>query len=400
MKLIFYILEQIIITLINNILISNLINIDISNLILFNGISVLIYLLLNNNNLFPVSLEINFILIPIILLFNKYNNYKYNFIISGFTFLGIIFYIISMHINIKNLIKINLFLPKSIIITNIILIILEFFRIFYNQIFLNSKNNLLNILILYTVINLLIFKKIFKNIKFEIILFINIIINFITLNYFNYIEFNYYKLLPIFKLPTIYKYSLNFKSIIIILPFIFIFLIEHISYITILNIKNNKFLTTEKINKSFFANSISILIASLFGSLPCTISEKNIINNNKNINKINNIKKKNIHIFLSIIYIIISFINILNITKFIPIYIIYGAFIYIYISILLSSINILIKNLYFKDLIIIMISLIIYILNINNIYRISLSLIISLIFNIIYLHIFYKNEINIHINNL
>ncbi len=383
MKLILYIIEQIIVIITNNICISSITNIKISNLILFNSISNLIYLLINSSNLFPIYLEPNILLIPLILLIYNYN-YKYDFIISGFMFLGIIFYLVSIHYNIKDLIKINLIFPKSIIITNIIFIIFEFFKTFFRKfLFLKQKNYFLNIIIFLTIINIFLFKKIFKNIKLEIIIFINIITNILILKYLNLIKINNYNNIfwpLIFKNPTIYKYNFNIKSIIIFLPIIFISLIENISYITILNIKNNKFLTTLDINKSFFSNSISIIISSLFGSIPNTISEKNIID-------IKNFEKyKNINIIISIFYIIISFIkNISYIIKYIPNYLVYSIYLYIYTSILLSCINILLKNINFKDIILITISLVVYLININNIYKISLSIIISLLFNIIFI---------------
>ncbi len=390
MKLVLYILEQIIINFINNIMLSSILNIEISNLILFNGISMLIYLILNNNNILPIYLEKNILFIPIILMLYNFN-YKYNFIFSGFMFLGIAFYLFSIYLNNINLIKINLIFPKSIIITNIILIIFEFFKILYKIFFLNIKNNnnLLNIIIILTTLILIIFKYLFKNIKIEIFTIFSILINYIISKSFKINIFDN-KRLQIFKLPFIYKYNFNIKSIIFIFPIIIILLIEHISYITILNLnKNNYIKFIEQLKKSFFSNSIIIIISSLFGSIPNTLSENNI--NNKIL--YNNKTIKITQIFLSILFIILSFINrIFYIKYIIPISFIYGIYLYIYINILLSCFNILIKNINIKDILIIIISLIVYILNFNNIYKISLSLFCSIIFNIIFIYLFKEKK--------
>ncbi len=391
----------------NNILISLLININPSTIMLFNGIGTLIYLIITKNKI-PIFLGSNMLfwisIIPLIKL------YKYENLFSRYILCGIIFYIFSYIFKNINFLIINKILPSPIIGTTILIICIEFIKYlfyFFNK-KINSKYYLLIILIFLSIffIKILFNNYIISKIPISIIIVIYFIINKLFINkdinkkeLFNINNINY---IPFFSLPKLYKYNLNIKYIFNIIPITIILIIKHICYIFILsNMKNDK--TFKKINKSLFCNSISIIISGLFGSIPNTICEENI--------KILNIKKKRNKynlLITSIMLIILSFINKINIIiKSIPNYIIFSISIYFLYIYFLNSIKFLIKFNKFKKLkniFIILFMLFIYIknieinvLNIFYIEKIFLSFIIGILINLLYIYFIKFNKI---FNNL
>ncbi len=285
------VIKNILIILGDNVLISKLSNIELNKLIFYNSIGTLIYLIIMKNKM-SVFLNSNILCLISILPLMKYYNYKS--LINGFILCGIIFYIFSMvkNINIKYIF--NIF-PYSVIGNIFLILSIELFKyILFN----NYELIKYNIFIILFSIFITYILSILTN---SYVIF-SLIINYIIIYYLN-LNIKYNK--KVFDFNNIYRYNNNMLSIMNILPISFILVIEHIYYnFTFCNIYNKNLF--KYINKSLFANSISIIFSSIFGSIPNTIINKNFIlyYREKNI--------KYLNIYLSFILIFFSFIKKLN----------------------------------------------------------------------------------------
>ncbi len=378
------------------IIVSSILHINSSVLFLLNSINNIIYIYLYGNK-FPSYLIPNIIFISPILYLFKFHKYEY--ILSGFFFYGLIFLILSFIIKKYDFLWLNYFFPPTIIGLLIIVMSLD------SSIFLIKEidtNNLKSFSVFLFTFLTTILSSIFWNKFIFIPTFIGLISGCILSLYLNLVDLTKLYNVPWLNFPKIYFLQFNWKIPLIIFPLIFLSLIEYISFIIITEkncfkkTKNNK----NTLFKSILINSTLNMLLTFFGSIPSIFNNESIklIPIKKKLDK-KNINSNLIIYITSLILILLSFIGkVQMLIELIPIQVIIGISLLIYGTILFSGIKILCFNINwnnFKDILLIFITIIFGISGFKITYRnieikgLILSIILSLILNLLFKFINY-----------
>ncbi len=358
------------------IMMSSLLNINPSTLLLLNSINNIVYNFLckNKSSLYLIP-NLIFISPVSMLLLSKY---KYEYILCGFIFYSLCFFLLSFLIKKYSFFWLNFFFPPIVIGLIIIVMGLDLSIISIEKLSINNWKSLF--LFLFTFL-ITIFSSIVWNDFVFIPVFIGIIFGYTLALTLGLVNLTKLYEIPWFYLPKIYFPKFNLEVFFIILPVIFLSLIEYISFLVItekINFKN-KIDKKNILFKSILINGIINTILSFLGSIPSIFHSESIklLSRNELKNKNNNL----IIYITSIIFIILSFIGKIHILiKLIPIQVILGISLFVYGTILCSGIRILINsNIDFN--------------NFDNTLLISVILITGIIFKIVYKNIKIKGLI-------
>ncbi len=342
-----------------NITTAIIVGIDPANIFLLNGISNIIYLILNKFK-FPSYLTTNLMFIsPITILLSKY---KYEYILSSFILYGILFFITGIIIKYHDFYWLNYILPPHLLGLIITIMGLDLSYISIRKL---DLSNWKSILIFFFTFSVIIISSIFWNEFLFVPISIGLILGYTLSLFLKVINFKNINETPWFVLPKIYFPKFNTELLPIVFPIFLISIIEYISFIILANkIKNIK-LNKNKLCKHILINSILNTLFCFFGSIPFTFY-------NESIRYISLNEFNLVIIITSILFIFISFLGKFFIfIQSIPIQIIISISLFIYGLIISSGIKIIVNsNINFN--------------NFQNILLIFITLISGIIFKFTY----------------
>ncbi len=369
-----------------------IVGINPATIFFLNSINNVMYLVLNNFR-YPSYMIPNLMFIsPIVMLISKYK--KYEFILSGFIFYGILFFLMSFIITKYGFYWLNFIFPPNLLGLIITIMGLDLINISIQK--LNVSNWKLMSIFLFTFLVTTLSSIFWHNFLF-VPIFIGLISGYTLSILLNVISLKKIYETPWFVLPKIYFLKTNFSLdiFLIILPIALVSVIEYISFLIITK-EINKDDSNEKnlLCKSILVNSFINIILSFVGSIPSIFYNESI--------KLTYLKNKfNLVIFLtSILFIFISFLGkIFVLIQLIPMQSIIGISLFVYgimipsgIKIMMDS-NINLNN--FQNIILIFVTFISGVSGFKLVYKnieikgLVLTIIVGVILNLLFKFINY-----------
>ncbi len=378
-----FILVQNLITLsLINIITSFLFNINPSILFLFNGIMNLLHIFLYKN-IFPFYFAPNLILTAFLVTLKC----QYQYLIGIFLCYGLIFCILSFVIKKYGFLWLNFLFPNKILGVILIITGLNLSNIFINMV--DFSNWKFVVIFLFTFLITFI-SSLFLNKFLFFSTFLGLISGYILSIYLNVINVEIIYKKPWFYVPKIIFINPKFSFLffLLIIPIIFISLIEYISFLIIINKVSFKKIN---LNKFIFLNGFLNIILSFYGSISFITYSDNV-----KLILMNKILNSNILLYItSLIFILMSFIGKLSIIlQLIPIPVIAAISLFIYGIVIISGLKTLLYSNIdfdnFQNVLLIFITFILGISKLKLIYKnieikgLILTIIISMFLNLFF----------------
>ncbi len=401
-KYFFFFFRQFLLINATSIFIPIIYGLDFSRILILNSISNIIYMFVCCRKNKYVDLESylgpNFIFFSPQLIFFLSKNKQEN-LIGAFIFYAIILQIIVFFVIKFGFNWINFFFPPEIIGLILISIILNvnICSILNNRLILNINeiwNLKYDFIFIFTILVIIFSIYICKNYLFMSI-WISTLINYILSIILKVNKFNNNNLYDNDKLKLFYYPNFDINVIILLFPFVFISLTQHINCFFLIKKmkKNEDLINNYDLFKSVMINSIVNILSIFIGSIPLTLYHENLNLYNLKKKKIFLYKKYTYFFYFKIILFSLFFYKLINLFFFnIPLPVLLGVYFFLCSVIFFSGISLFnyfniynVKN--------ILLLLIMFLININdfklNIWKINfnniiLSIIICLLINFIF----------------